>query len=431
MNIVKLKKWKNNIKIEISDIAIFLMIVDIFAFKDFPIIRNSIHFLAFGIIILETIKSKEISKSIFPYIGNKVLFIAFCWLSGLWALNSNVVIPIITRLFHRFIIGITIILYINSIERLKKVVKFMIIGGLILSIRLLIQVPISAWGIERVGSYLAYVPENTYGNTGITYVLGILGIYILTCSKDIIKSSKLKYFLAILFSMFSLLSGSKKQVLFFIAAIPLMMILKGKNKKEILRNLFVSIIILVVIMILIFKVDFLYNIIGIRILATLNYFFDGISVEVDAPTISRANFIKDSCNVFLNHPIIGIGIDGYRFVNSTEFVWAEVNLLELLADVGIIGTIIYYSLHIYIFVLLIKQWKKCNLNIQILILFVCLLIVDLSMVSYYSPILQFYLALTYAQVVLINQKEKEYKIDLTVYYKRIKEKIGNKNKHLQ
>ena len=185
------------------------------------------------------------------------------------------------------------------------------------------------------------------------------------------------------------------------------MFFRAKNKKEVIRNLFISGIILLILLFLIFKVDILYNSIGIRVIQMLSYFFD-TKIGVDPSTVSRMNFLKDSWDVFLKNPILGIGIGGYKYVNNYEFVWAENTVLELLADVGIVGTCIYYYLHFEILKSVIKRIKKRNdFDVQIIVIFVCLIFIDLTMVSYYNYVLQFYLAFIYSENYIAK---KEYEV---------------------
>ena len=385
------------VKLSIMDFSMLLLVVVIFAFKDYSNISIVIQCFCFLLIVIDVLRKKVISKLILPYFINKVLFISMCFISVIWALTQQTVISISMSLVLRLLTGITIILYINSFERLKKIIKYMIIAGIILCLRMIIQVPIDAWGSERVGNYLAYNPDNSYGATGITYVLGIAAVYVLTSPETIIKSSKLKYLIVTVFSVFSLLSGSKKQVFLLLIPICLMSIFKSKSVIKTLKNLIFSLIISIVIIFAIFQIDILYNSIGVRILSSLSIFFPDIAVETDASTIARQYFLHAAWSVFKNHPLIGIGLDGFKFVNPYEHAWAENNFLELLADLGVIGTVIYYSLHIKILSEIIKKIKyRNNFDIQNFIVIICLITIDFTMVSYASIVLQFYLAVVYA-----------------------------------
>ena len=383
----------------LEDIIILLLIVTILGFKDYPIMIYIMTIISFIYEVISTYKKNKLSKNIIPFLINKIAFILFGLLSAIWALNKDIINPLVFRLIYRLTICLTIILYIRDKNNLKKTIYYMIIASIILCIRLLINVPLEAWGKKRVGNYLAHSQDHTYGNTGITHVLGIVGIFIIT--SNFIKNKRVKIFLLTLFTLFSFFSGSKKQIIYLAISIPLLLLFKIKNRKDIMKNIFLGLIFIILLFILILKVNILYNIIGIRMLQMLSYFFDNLKVTVDPSTVSRMNFLKDSWNVFLSHPIIGIGLGGYQYVNSTEFVWAENTFLELLADLGIIGTILYYSLHFNIFVSVLKRIKNKNpIDIQIFIIFICIIVTDLFMVSYNNETLQLYLTIIYCENIL-------------------------------
>ena len=117
----------------------------------------------------------------------------------------------------------------------------------------------------------------------------------------------------------------------------------------------------------------------------------------DLSTISRLIFLKDATKVFIEHPIIGVGIDSFKYYNSYQFSWAECNYLELLADVGIIGFITYYLPHMCIISMMnVVKRNKNSIDLMMRVLFTVLMFVDLTMVSYNEAHLQFYLVIVYS-----------------------------------
>ena len=51
----------------------------------------------------------------------------------------------------------------------------------------------------------------------------------------------------------------------------------------------------------------------------------------------RSFFALEALSVFKENLFIGIGQDGYRYVNSREFTYSHNNYVEILANLGIVG----------------------------------------------------------------------------------------------
>ena len=389
------------------DFAMFQLVITLLALKDYNRLSLISQVLAIFLILINYIRTNggKIWKMDLRYAGFKVVFLLFCIASTFWSDNpANY--SFFLSLFLRIVTGLSVIIYISDEAHLIKIIKYIIIAAIILCVRMIFVVPLSAWGNERVGVYLSHNESNSYGYTGITYVLGF-AISILMADTNAIKNKKLKYFLVIVFTFFSLMSGSKKQILFLIITIIMLTYYKSKNGVQLIKNAFISILIFIGILMLIFYNNSLYNAIGKRVASFLSYSVEDISVDTDASTLTRSYLLKSATSVFLENPIVGVGIDGFKYTNPNLMIWAENNFLELLADVGIIGFSIYYSLYSYIFVKTLKRIKYRNFkDIMIMIVLMCFIMVDFSMVSYSSSTLQFYLAFIFAVNKIADQNCK-------------------------
>lgn len=392
-------------RLNIADFAILQMVIVMFSFKDYSRIAILSQCFAFGIVLLEQIATRKykINIAVVDYVFLKGLFVLWCAVGMVWALYPSVVFPWIISVCLRTMTGLTIILYLRSDERRCKFMGYMIIAGIVLCLRLLVVVPLSEWGKRGIGNYLAHNPDNGYGNTGITYVLGFIVVYLMTYTN--ILGKKCSYTLAIIFSVFSMFSGSRKQVIMLAVTLLLLAVLRSNNTRKLLKNLLTVLAIFVVALFLIFRIEALNNVLGQRIISFLN-FFASKGIESDASTISRSFFLKAAWEVFLDHPFLGIGLDGFRYVNPYQFCWAENNFLELMADVGLVGTVIYYLIPLKIFISVAKRMKNRNaIDIQVLITFVCLMIVDATMVSYANSTLQFHLAFLFSINALQEKRD--------------------------
>lgn len=395
-------------KISFMDLIILQVIIVMLAFRDYSNLSIISQVVAFIFVFFNEVRIHGYKINMFGtrYLFLKVLFIVWCFVSAVWAINSYHVLSICITLVLRMLTGFSIILYAKNEQKIKKVIVMMIIASFILCLRLFFVVPTNAWGNIRIGNLLAHDKNNSYGNTGITYVLGLVAIYLMVSNK-FVKNNKLRIVLIILFTTVSLLSGSKKQLFLLIITILILAFYKSKNILSLVKNCILSFACIVISIVIIFNNQYLYNVIGNRLEAFSVIFFSETNNTTDASTESRTLFLKDAFKVFNENPITGVGIDCYRYVNPYREVWAENNFLELLADVGILGFIFYYILSLQILYETIKRIKyKNEYDILLIILFACFLLIDFTMVSYANNTLQLNFALMYAINSFRNKEEK-------------------------
>ncbi len=397
-------------KINLLDIAILQLCIIMIAFNDWGTLVILSQVFAFGMVCFNAVYQHYLKFHISTgkYIVYKGFFLLWGSIGLLTSVYPNVVLSIIIALCLRTMTGITILMYVKDNEKRINFMKYLAIAGCILCIRMLIVVPGSAWGSERVGIYLSHNQGNSYNFTGVTFAIGIIAAF-LFCEKEAIKNTKVRIGLIAIFSIFSLLTGSKKQIFFLLISILVYGICTSKNPLKFLQNMLWIAASFAVLCFAIFKVDVLYDVIGERFLAFLSYFSDQNSSMADASTISRGIYLKEAWRVFQEYPIIGVGYDCFRYYNTYAFCWAENNFMELLADVGLIGVVVYYLIYIEIFKGLLKRVVKFHdaLDIQILIVLICMIVVDFTMVSYASSILQFHVAFLYASSIVSRTDTKK------------------------
>lgn len=398
-------------KINLLDISILQLCIMIIAFNDWGSLVIFSQVLAFAVSSLYYLKNHclKVNVDAYKYMKYKGFFILWAAFGIFTSIYSNIVLSILIALCLRTMTGITILLYVIDNEKRIKFIRYLIIAGCLLCLRMLIVVPINAWGTERVGVYLSHNNVISYNFTGVTFAIGLIAEF-LFYEKEAIKNTKLRIIFILVFSIFSLLTGSKKQIFFLIISISIYIICISKSFIKLIKNIVIGSIILFILGILIFKIEALYNVIGERFIAFLSY-FSNQNNTADASTVSRALYLEEAWRIFKIYPIFGVGLDCFRYFNTYAECWAENNFMELLADTGLIGVIIYYFIYLEIFKGLIKRIKKFHyfLDIQILIVFVCILIVDLTMVSYPSSILQLHLTFLYATSIISRKNVNKLK----------------------
>ena len=87
-------------------------------------------------------------------------------------------------------------------------------------------------------------------------------------------------------------------------------------------------------------------------------------------TQQRIRFYKAALNSILENPIIGVGLGNWK-IHATEYdkpfmkdytvpYHVHNDFLEIFAEIGIIGFILYYGIFLWIFILLFKKIKTKN-----------------------------------------------------------------------
>ncbi len=394
---------KIKLTINIKDLAAMLLIVVTFAFHDYSLIMAGIQVFCSIIIYIMQFKERKIHIDKIKYLIWFGFFDFWAFLSLFWATNSiNNVLITVRSLIQETMVGFSIILYIREKDDLGKVLKYITIGSIILIVRMLIQVPVNAWGTERVGNYIGY------GNNGASLVLTYAALILFHYFQETKKKKNLLLF--IIFLAFSFLCGSKKALLITIIGVSLLMLLKSKNMLQSIKKLIEVMIIVAILFYLVMNIEQLYNVLGNRI----EKMFFALTNQNggDMSTMDRMDFAKSAYEVFKKHPIFGIGLDNYRYYNSMMY-YAHNNYLEITADLGIIGLILYYIMP---FNLLIRSFvKKENRNLLLVnVLMFAILIADVAAISFEVDSTQLYIAVIYS-IYILNIKEENMKIKEKIY----------------
>ena len=198
-------------------------------------------------------------------------------------------------------------------------------------------------------------------------------------------------------------SGSRKALSSLIIGIFLYFFFRSLRKNQ--RTLpFIRFLITLPILILV-----TYKVLQLPMFNGIMERFRGMISIVTGGAVEKSAFIRMSLtklgfSLFIEHPVLGIGIDNprlytYDIVQQTYYL--HNNYVELLSAGGVVGTAIYYSVYIK---LLISYIRHSNFdNPQYCICFVLLLlmlIMDYGNVSYYSKT-------TYVFLLLLMRFDKK------------------------
>lgn len=206
------------------------------------------------------------------------------------------------------------------------------------------------------------------------------------------KENKYWIYKSILLFVFCILAGTRKAIIVMAIMIGCQILMR--HPRKIVSNLIKLGFAGGVLLFLMFKVDFIYDIIGNRFEGIVGFMND--TGDVDASTETRSQFIELGMSYFTYSPWYGYGIDCFREIKGAHETYSHNNYVEILFGVGIPGIITYYSMYFFPLVKGIKNWIIQNNTNVILGVTMCIgcLFADYGMVSYFDRS-------TYLKIIMI------------------------------
>ena len=131
---------------------------------------------------------------------------------------------------------------------------------------------------------------------------------------------------------------------------------------------------------------------------------------VDSSTWLRYEYIKLGFKIFKENPIFGIGMGNARLFVSSNYgrdAYLHNNYVELLANGGIFGFLIYYYIYYLVINDLIKYFKyREKYTVVVIILMLMQLIMDYGNVSYYYKTTIFYFLIFYISIRKMKERKR-------------------------
>ena len=341
------------------------------------------------------------NKVLFTYL----LFIVICLISAFFALDQSISISKIKTLILIFIFMISFINYIDTVQKLKKIINYFVYSGFIASIYMLVNSDFSR--ITRFGEELGNV-------NAVGMIIGIsvtFSFYILLTKK---KYTHIFFILIMIITI--LLTGSRKSLLFiFINMIIVIYLRNRKSFKAKFKFILSTILILMILYYLVFNIELFYQIVGKRI----ENMFDFVLGEGtnEGSLNMRAYMIKVGIDMFKSNPVIGYGIDNYRVlfnvVPGGRETYAHNNYIELMVGTGIFGVVIYYITHIFVLNELFKNYRHAydkTIYFTFIAIIVSYIILSFSLVYYDNKHFNFLLAIA-SIINKVNEFDKSDKCE--------------------
>lgn len=183
--------------------------------------------------------------------------------------------------------------------------------------------------------------------------------------------------------------------------------------KSVLRNITLAMLLMIIMLILVLNVPALYDAIGNRIVDTVNLVLGNKYVSENQRSDSlRMQLIKNGWDMFLKKPLFGYGSGNYASINLTYYgskYYSHNNYIELLAGLGITGTLVYYLFHFRLLLQVFKRKVSCKNNHVNLAkhIILCMLMLDITYVTYNVMDMWLCLLIAYGGAYLGMQLNKE------------------------
>ncbi len=394
---MKIDSYKSDFKIKILFILLALYICArvVFAAKEFVQISNflNIIFLGyFGILFLMDYKKRvHVNDIIIVY----ALFTLYCILSLFWSINHQSSFITIKTLIFMVINLIAIYSVIKEYNLSSALATGVILGSFI---NYLLAFNLIDLGIETHLNYRFFGTMANPNALGFLMVIS-LAISIYYLQKSISLGYKIIHILNLFLALYTIFLTVSRTALVMGVFLFVVYILSTLNDIKrffwMLGGLFVAGVIFVLSVDIKAVIAQFENVVYriINIFATLS------GQGAEKSTEERKIYIQNALEMFSNHPFFGMGIDTFRYFFGG---YAHNNFVELLQGVGLVGFMLYYSIHILLY-LKIKKVQDFALRLNFYAFLVILLLVDIGAVTYYDKLLLFSL------IFFANEIENESK----------------------
>lgn len=389
----------NNFFIKLIGILLSLYIVAIIIFKhNYNTITYYIDGL-FLLVVLIYFFSKKVSFfSSNGLIYSYALFIVIAFFSSLYGRDFEVSsfksLQLVLLFINMFVIY-------NLLKKLNLYNYFM--NGILIAsfINYVLLLGIIDAPFDIMGPY----GHRAMGTTGNANVLAIVMIFSIFVSILYLQRRKYIYYqyINIFLALYTIIATvSKKGIIFGFSLVVLyLIILLISDKKSLIKLLFITIVLMLTIINYI-DVNSLYSMID-----NVVYRFSAFEQQLGGhsyggSTYERKYLIQQAWLVFQDSPLLGHGLGTFYQLNKLG-LYAHNNYMELLANVGLIGTITYYSMYYFIFKSILIM-KDIQLKAVFLFFTLILLLMDVALVSYGSKYFIYGLMFLIAYAEYNNEK---------------------------
>lgn len=266
-----------------------------------------------------------------------LLFCAFtAWgsLSYFYTVNAELTYRYLSKILGNLVLWYTVSRLVrNSHNNIMIFIWILFLSLFYHAVLGIITPPEDIVGVEYVRSMGILSNPNSLGFTmwygGVTATLLIL----------LIRKTWVRLLLgiSIIFFIFVLLeSGSRKSAMAFVIFFSVLLFYLTKSKYRSIALLLVGSLVIG------------YYIVGEQVIGQTALFYRTSSENVEAGSDIRISLIEEGFSMFLNSPLLGIGLGSFSTFSSSG-LYAHNDYIEVLASTGIIGLALYLTIYWYIY----------------------------------------------------------------------------------
>ncbi|MBQ8783954.1 MAG: O-antigen ligase family protein [Clostridia bacterium] len=335
-----------------------------------------------------------------------LIFFVLAELSALWAHSpENAANSYFRLMIIMLVIGLGITQYIDNVIQVERIIKIFVFASLTFSVAQFLFTPISNLTNGYLGSSIGGNNTNTFG-----YIVTIAAIASFFFAY--IKNLKSYYFFTIFSIICCFLSSSRKSLIVTFVGIFLLILFSHKKKNR-FAHLLVGVTLAFLVFILMFEDEVLYNIVGERFESMFDFFLVGNTSREGSLSL-RTYFIEFAKILLKEKPVLGHGFANFVTIVDSESnlsmgYSAHNNYWEILADLGVVGFIIYYWFYFFLFIkFIIKMFKEKDNEILALALtlLICQFAFEYGLITMASFYPQIVMSLIYVCSYASNSKRK-------------------------
>lgn len=328
-----------------------------------------------------------------------LLLSAYCYLSAIWAWDTENAITKGTTILSMFLCYSLAYLCYQEFDSVDALLKAVLWGG-----NIVMLVIVGTYGIRGVLSLLEYgdrLSEQFYLNSNVVGVLCAMSIVANIYSLLNEKRLHWRNLFIILGIIMVTASGSRQALAVMAGGIVLLLflaVIRGKSPAEISLLFAVGILAAAGMILLISRLQAFAGIYK-RMLSMVSA-LTGVG-KTDHSATTRLALIDVGIRQFQKTPILGIGMGSghllaWKYLNRGYYL--HNNFAEVLADGGLVGFLLYYSIYLYIFACFIRYRRYSSIEtVACTVLLVMALVEDYASVTYYEKQTYFYLMLGFLE----------------------------------
>lgn len=363
-----------------------------------------------GITLFKIVTWKGNRKIVVPlYCFILLNFAAYSYISKMWAWNSYLVDQQIVLLFAGVITCLIMTNYFIKRESVNVILYTIAASGIVASIYTIV----TYGGISEFYKAATQEMSRLGGEVNNENTIGMLAAYsvVMLFYYALFKNVKINYIFMLLPAVVMAATGSRKALLVFIIGVALLIYFKQRTSKGITKLVKLIYWGLIAYVALKFVLNLeIFSTVSERMEMLFNM-FSGENASGGASADIRKDMIVAGLQQFEETPLFGVGLynsvlaDLYRLGHAT---YLHNDYIELLVNGGLVGFVLYYSVHLALFIKHVKLMKVYN-DPELVISFVMLalfLFTNIARVTYYGVLSTYVYMTLWISIVEIYKRRK-------------------------